>query len=214
MLRRTIARLRRRGAPTDDEIARELRDHLELEAEWLASTGAGAAADAPSFAQRRFGNMTNVNEAVREVWHWRWLEQLMQDVRHGTRALTRSPLYAAAVVITLAMGIGAAAAVYSLSRAIHNPFPRLPSDRLLWITQSNATCGVDCTQLSPAALAALATRAPSITAIGVARSALALRTSNGSEALNGFTVCSNAFEVTSAPFAAGRGFPDGANGAE
>src|SRR5690348_1674694 len=122
----------------------------------------------------------------------------------------RSPLYAAAVVVTLAMGIGAASAVYSLSLAIHDPFPRLPSDRLLWITQSNATCGVDCTQLSPAALTALATRAPSITAIGVARSALALRTSNGSEALNGFTVYPNAFEVTAAPFAAGRGFPDGA----
>ncbi|HZI42887.1 MAG TPA: ABC transporter permease, partial [Gemmatimonadaceae bacterium] len=134
-------------------------------------------------------------------------------MRHGSRALTRSPLYAAAVVVTLAMGIGAASAVYSLSRAIHNPFPRLPSDRLLWITQANATCGVDCTQTSPAALAALQTRAPSIVTVATAHSSAALRSSrssNGSEALNGFIVSPNAFETIEAPFVVGRGFPNDA----
>ena len=154
--------------------------------------------------------MTNVSESVRDVWQWAWLEQLEQDVRHGFRALVRSPLYAIAVVVTLAMGIGAASAVYSLSRAIHNPFPRLPTERLLWITDANASCGVDCTQTSPAALAALATRAPSITAIGMLRSRAALRSSNGSEALDGFSVFPNAFETIDAPFAAGRGFPNDA----
>src|SRR5437868_4683137 len=157
--------------------------------------------------------MTNVREAVRDVWQWTWLEQLEQDVRHGLRALMRSPLYAVAVIVTLAMGIGAASAVYSLSRAIHNPFPRLPADRLLWITQANASCGVDCTQLSPAALAALETRAPSITAIGTSHSSVALRSSrssNGSEALVGFVVSPNAFETIGAPLAAGRGFPNDA----
>lgn len=207
MVRRFIARLTNRGAPTDDEIARELRDHLELDAELLTSSGA---ADSCYLAQRRFGNMTNVTEAVRDVWGWTWLEQLEQDVRHGSRALVRSPLYAVAVVITLAMGIGAGSAVYSLSRAIHNPFPRLPSERLLWITQSNQTCGVDCTQASPAALVALETRAPSITAIGTLHSSAPLRSSNGSEALNGFVVSPNAFEAIEAPFAAGRGFPKNA----
>ena len=205
MLRRLIARLTKRGAPTDDEIARELRDHLELDAESLASSS--ALPDARFFAQRRFGNMTNVSETVRDVWQWTWLEQLEQDVRHGLRAIARSPLYASAVVITLAMGIGAASAVYSLSLAIHNPFPRLPSDRLLWITQGNASCGVDCTQASPAALAALETRAPSIIAIGTTTSRVALRSSNGSEALDGFDVSPNTFETIEAPFAAGRGFP-------
>ena len=206
MLRRFITRLTKRGAPTDDEIARELRDHLELDAESLISYGA----QARFVAQRRFGNMTNMTEAVRDVWRWTWLEQLGQDLRHGLRALTRSPLYAVAVVITLAMGVGAASAVYSLSLAIHNPFPRLPSDRLLWITQANASCGVDCTQTSPAALAALQTRAPSITAIGALHSSVALRSSNGSEALHGFDVSPNTFATIEAPFAIGRGFPDDA----
>lgn len=151
--------------------------------------------------------MSNVSEAVRDVWRWMRLEQFEQDVRHGFRALGRSPLYAGAVVVTLAMGIGAASAVYSLSRAIRNPFPRLPSDRLLWITQANASCGVDCTQTSPAALAALETRAPSITAIGTLHSRAALRSSNGSESLYAFDVSPNTFETIEAPFAAGRGFP-------
>ncbi|HEY7236016.1 MAG TPA: hypothetical protein VH539_17795, partial [Gemmatimonadaceae bacterium] len=198
MLRRLFARLTRRGAPTDDEIARELRDHLELDAEWLASSGAR---DAQYSAQRRFGNVTNINEAVRHVWHWTWLEQLEQDIRHGLRAISHRPLYAVAVVITLAMGIGAASAVYSMSHAIHDPFPRLSRGNLLWITQSNATCGVDCTQTSPAALTALQTRAPAITAIGTFHRRLALRSSNGSEALNGFGVSPNTFETIGAPFA-------------
>jgi putative ABC transport system permease protein len=207
-MRRFLARLIHLGAPTDDEIARELRDHLELDAESL--TPSASAADAPFVAKRRFGNMTNVSESVRDVWRWTWLEQLQQDVSVGFRALKRSPLYAVAVVITLGMGIGAASAVYSLSLAIHNPFPRLPSDRLLWITQANASCGVDCTQTSPAALAALATRAPSITAIGALRSRIALRSGSGSEALTGFDVSPTTFETIEAPFAAGRGFPNGA----
>src|SRR6185503_4931652 len=204
MLRRAIARLRKRGAPSDDEIARELRDHLELDAESFVSSG--AAPDARFLAQRRFGNMTNVSEAVRDVWRWTWLEQLAQDLRHGVRAIAHSPLYAAAVVITLAMGIGAASSVYSLSRAIHNPFPRLPSDRLLSITHSTASCPTECTEVSPAALAALRTRAPSIIAIGAANSRLALRTANGSEPLSGYAVSPNTFEAIDAPFAAGRGF--------
>jgi len=207
MLRWFFARLTRRGAPTDDEIARELRDHLELDAEWLASSGPSGARDAQFSAQRRFGNVSNINEAVRHVWHWNWLEQLEQDVRHGLRAIAHGPLYAVAVVITLAMGIGAAAAVYSLSHTIHDPFPRLSHGGLLWITQSNATCGVDCTQTSPAALAALQTRARSITAIATFHRGVVLRSSNGSEALDGFGVSPNTFETIEAPFAAGRSFP-------
>jgi len=74
VLRRVIARLTRRGAPTDDEIARELRDHLELDAESLTSSD--ATADARFITRRRFGNMTNVSESVRDVWKWTWFEQL------------------------------------------------------------------------------------------------------------------------------------------
>ncbi|HWH51358.1 MAG TPA: ABC transporter permease, partial [Gemmatimonadaceae bacterium] len=190
-----------RRRPTDDEIARELRDHLELDAETLGST----AGDPRDAARRRFGNRASIGESVREVWHWAWLEQLEQDARHGWRALVRSPAYSVAVVITLALGVGAGAAMFSFSEAIHRPFPQLAQDRLVWITQRSATCP-DCDEVSPAALAAMRARAPSIQPIGVAGWRTSLRTVEGGEMLSGFEVSPNAFTLIGAPFALGRGF--------
>jgi len=164
MLRRLLQRLTGRPSPSDDEIARELQDHLDLDAESLAASGHTGA---PFVPRRRFGNVSGVSEAVRDVWHWAWLEQLTQDVRHGARALARSPAYSVAIVVTLAMGIGAAAAMYSLSNAIHTPFPRLPQDKLLWITFSNSSCTPDCTEVSPPGFIALGARAPAMTPIAV-----------------------------------------------
>jgi putative ABC transport system permease protein len=207
MMRRLIARLSRRGVPSDAEIARELRDHLELDAESLATHDRPTANDARFAARRRFGNVTNAREAVRDVWRWAWLEQLEQDLRHGWRAIVRSPAYSVAMVVTLAMGIGAGTTVYTLARAIHTPFPQLPQDKLLWITYGNARCGVDCTELSPAAFVALARRAPSITAIGAYNWSAGLRGAVGSEAIKGFAVSPNTWEMIGARFAAGHGFP-------
>jgi putative ABC transport system permease protein len=207
MLRRLLQRFTVRRAPRDDEIARELQDHLDLDAESLARLGNAPANDARFVARQRFGNVSGVSETVHDVWHWAWLEQLTQDVRHGARALVRSPAYSVAIVVTLAMGIGAAAAMYSLSNAIHTPFPRLPQDKLLWITFSHPSCTPDCTELSPPALAALGARAHSMTAIGVAGWNPALRFGEGSELVRGYQVSPNTFEVIGAPFVLGRGFP-------
>src|SRR6185437_11388945 len=98
MLRTLIARLTGRGSPSDTDIERELRDHLELEAESLAASEGAAPPDARFAARRRFGNLSHARESVREVWRWGWLEQLEQDVRHGARAMVRSPAYSVAVV--------------------------------------------------------------------------------------------------------------------
>ncbi|HTE46291.1 MAG TPA: ABC transporter permease, partial [Gemmatimonadaceae bacterium] len=210
MLRRFLQRIAGRSLPSDDEIARELQDHLDLDAESLVAAAKVAPNGARRAAQRRFGNVVGVNEAVREVWHWTWLEQLTQDLRHTARALVRSPAYSIAIVATLAMGIGAAAAMYSLSEAIHTPFPRLPQDKLLWLTLSNPSCTPDCTELSPAALVALGTRAPSMTAIGVSRWSSALRSGEGSVLTQGYQVSPKTFDLIGAPFALGRNFPSGA----
>jgi putative ABC transport system permease protein len=207
MLRRMLQRFMGSASPSDDEIARELRDHLELDAESLAASRNTAPRDARDGARRRFGNVSGVREAVREVWHWMWLEQLAQDARHGARAVVRSPAYSVAIVVTLAMGIGAATAMYGLSNAIHTPFPRLPQDRLLWITSSNPSCTPDCTQLSTAALVALRKRAPSMTPIGVTRWPTALRSGQGSELVRGYHVSPTTFDVIGAPFVLGRSFP-------
>lgn len=207
MLRRLIARLSGRGSPSDVEIERELRDHLQLEAESLTSSAGGDSNAARLAARQRFGNVSLVEESVRDVWRLPWLEQLAQDVRHGRRAIVRGPVYSIAVVVTLALGIGATTAAYTFARAIHTPFPELRQDRLLWITYGNARCGVDCTELSPAAFAALEQRAPSISVIGTYTTSTALRGAEGSEPVHGFAVSPNTWQVIGAPFAAGHGFP-------
>src|SRR5437016_9724475 len=115
MLRQFLARLTGHVRPTDAEIARELRDHLDLDAEALGQPGRATDGDAHDAARRRFGNVGGIGESVRDVWHWTWFEQLAQDARHGLRALVRSPAYSISVTITLALGIGACAAMFSLS---------------------------------------------------------------------------------------------------
>src|ERR1700744_2268718 len=104
MLRRILGRLPNRGTPSDDEIAREIQDHLALEAESLGNSMQTKRDDASGGARRRFGNATNAQEAVRDVWHWSWLDDLSQDGRHGARALLRSPAYSARIIVTLAIG--------------------------------------------------------------------------------------------------------------
>ena len=77
---------RRGRRPTDDEIARELRDHLELEADALSSAGDDAAAA----ARRRFGNLTGTGEDVRAVWRWAWWDRMTGDLRLAVRTLRRT----------------------------------------------------------------------------------------------------------------------------
>src|SRR6266404_4440681 len=74
------------------------------------------------------GNRTRVAEEAREVWTWTWLEQFFRDVQYALRTMRHSPGFTATAVLSLALGIGANTAIYSLIDAlmlrwlpVHNP---------------------------------------------------------------------------------------------
>ncbi|HEY7186507.1 MAG TPA: hypothetical protein VH436_08165, partial [Vicinamibacterales bacterium] len=103
----------------DSDLEDELRAHLELAAD-DARRHATEEVQAMRAARMRAGGMAQAMDVVREqrgVW---WLDQLGRDLRHGTRALRRSPSFTAVAMLTLALGIGANGAIFQLLDAVRN----------------------------------------------------------------------------------------------
>jgi hypothetical protein len=89
-----------------------------------------------------FRNMALVKEEVREMWRWTTLERFGQDVRYGLRTLWRAKWISLAAVATLALGIGANTALFSVVDTVllrSLPFP--DPDRLMMITQRDPHSG-------------------------------------------------------------------------
>jgi putative ABC transport system permease protein len=96
--------------------------------------------DAAFAAKRTFGSSALAHDQARDVWIWRWLEVLIQDVRLATRSLRKQPTLTAVTIGTLAIGIGASTAMFSVAYGIAlRPLPYPDSDRLIRVYEANTT---------------------------------------------------------------------------
>jgi len=121
-LRHELAKLGalfRRQKPVDD-LAEEIHAHLAIEEQDNLERGM-APDEAHYAALRQFGNVTLAQERSGEVWRWNSLEILWRDVRFVLRMLFKNPGFTAVVVLSLALGIGANTAIFSLMNAVMLP---------------------------------------------------------------------------------------------
>jgi len=99
----------------------ELESDMEFHREMAARAG-----------RSNFGNTLRLREQAREAWGWTWLDRLIQDLRYAVRILARSPGFTLTAVLTLALGIGANTAIYSIIHGtLRLPYPH--SERMVGI---------------------------------------------------------------------------------
>src|ERR1700676_3567731 len=98
-------------------LSDELQQHLAEKIEELVATGLPRK-EATAAARRQFGNITLVEQDSREVWQRPTIESLFADLRFAVRTLRKTPAFTATAILTLALGIGANTAIFTLINAL------------------------------------------------------------------------------------------------
>ena len=155
--------------PGDDDLDDEIRGHLALSIQERIERGESPAA-ARRAALKEFGNVTLTRDSMRGVWRPRWLdaaEALGRDIRFAVRSLLRARGLAATVIVTLALGIGANAAIFSVVRGVLlRPLVNRDENRLIYIRQSAPGLGAANTTFSVPEVTDFKARATTVGAFG------------------------------------------------
>lgn len=122
----------------DADLERELRSDLELEEEEQRESGLSPE-ETQYAARRAFGNATLIREQTRQAWGWVPGERLLQDLGYALRQLRRSPGFSIVAMMTLALGIGATTAIFTLVYDVMlRPLPFVQPDRLVTLEEKVA----------------------------------------------------------------------------
>jgi len=156
-------------APDIEDLDDEIRGHLAISIKERIERGEDPAA-ARLAALKEFGNVTLTRDSIQGVWRHRWFnaaEGLARDIRFALRALMRAKGLAATVVVTLALGIGANAAIFSVVRGVLlRPLVNRDEDRLIYVRQGAPAIGADNLTFSVPEIDDIKARTTTISAFG------------------------------------------------
>lgn len=120
-----------------NDLGEEIRQHIDEKTDALTAEGMSRE-EAAQATRREFGNLTHIEGRGREAWMWPMAESLWADWKFAIRQLSKNAGFASTAIATLALGIGATTAIFSLVNAILlRPLPFPESDRLMWIDQQD-----------------------------------------------------------------------------
>lgn len=155
-----------------DDLSVSIQEHIEERVDELMAEGRPRK-EAEQMARREFGNLALIEERSREEWQWRALESVLADLKFTFRRLRKSPGFAATVLLTLAIGIGANTAVFSVVNSVLlKPLAYPDADRLVevWLNApgagglANFSSGL---QLSPSMYLTFAERNETLASMGI-----------------------------------------------
>ena len=133
---RTGLRMLFQRGRVDDELAAELRDHVERETAHQVRTRGVSQLEGARRAGASLQGVEAAKERCRDVWRFRWLDDLRSDLRNGVRGLARNPGFTAAATLVLSIGIGGTAGMFSVTNAyLFRPFPAPDPEQLVVVAR-------------------------------------------------------------------------------